>query len=174
MIHFEIKCAILQIKVFIILIKHVIHWEKIKCSPLFSQLEIGWTQSSRWAPVLWLMTSKYFSFYLDILYRINSRIWFKSVNSNFHFEDCVHVQKKMYAYHSTNYPLTTVCMYWPSYNSMPQLLVCASYRCIVASDNLNSTHVQMLWSIHFFVYEADMYVQSNMPMRSLLLSSHLY
>ena len=35
----------------------------------------------------------------------------------------------MYAYHSTNYHLTTVCMYWPSYNSM---LVRASYRCIIA------------------------------------------
>jgi hypothetical protein len=56
----------------------------------------GLPLSSRWAPVLrpktsktFVQTSKFFSFYLDIYIKINSRIWFGPVNSIFLFEDCL-------------------------------------------------------------------------------------
>ena len=69
----------------------------------------GVLQSSRWSPVLWPNTSKtirtstFFSFNLDMhfvyIYKINSRIWFGPVNSNFHFEDCFCVCIYMYIEH---------------------------------------------------------------------------
>jgi hypothetical protein len=51
------------------------------------------TQSSRWAPVLRSKTSKTLfgpvnlSVFFKNYTKINSRIWFGPVNSNFHFED---------------------------------------------------------------------------------------
>ena len=53
-------------------------------------------QSWRWAPVLRPKISKTFfgpvnfSFYLEIFKR-NNRIWFRAVNPNVHFEDCIYV-----------------------------------------------------------------------------------
>ena len=43
-------------------------------------------RSSGLRSVKFVRTSKFFSFYLDI-YKINSRIWFRPVTSNFHFEE---------------------------------------------------------------------------------------
>jgi hypothetical protein len=51
-------------------------------------------QSSRWSPVLRPKTSNTLFWpvnFSDFIYKyikINSRIWFGPVNSNFHFEDC--------------------------------------------------------------------------------------
>jgi hypothetical protein len=58
-------------------------------------------QSSRWAPVLWPKTSQTlfgpvnFSVYIQN-YKINSRIWFRLVNSNFQFEDWCYVDINRY------------------------------------------------------------------------------
>ena len=54
---------------------------------------IKYTQSSWWIPVLRPKTSKtsdqqMFQFLLKYIYKINCRIWFGPVNSNFLFKDC--------------------------------------------------------------------------------------
>jgi hypothetical protein len=61
---------------------------------LFVNAFMKWEKlSSRWAPVLRTKTSKSlfgpvnFSVFFKNYIKINSRIWFEPVNSNFHFED---------------------------------------------------------------------------------------
>ena len=58
-------------------------------------------QSLRWALVLrpktsknfvWTNGSSFFNFYFELFVKINSRIWFETVNSSFHFKNCNIVQ----------------------------------------------------------------------------------
>ena len=64
------------------------HKKCVSCRSLFK------LSSSRWAPVLRLKTietlfgSANFSVFIQNYIKINSRIWFEPVNSNFNFQDC--------------------------------------------------------------------------------------